>query len=158
LESLLDEALALSIQREKLLEARAAEERRKVPKFENSAQADIARVFIDDLTRLRKAYLDLVVQQLDIREAGGMETESLLQLARERTSVAMEFLAGQVTLDAMSLGELRAQLAEEPLDEDLRDAFRPGAGETAAEPPSPGSCYWPCRACWPAGCRATKPY
>ena len=41
LEDLLDDALALSVQREKLLEARAAEERAKVPKFENSAQAKI---------------------------------------------------------------------------------------------------------------------
>ena len=122
-EGLLDDALALSIQRERLLEARAAEERAKVPKFENSAQADIARVFIDDLTQIRKDYLDLVVQQVEIRKAAGIETESLLQVARERISVVMEYLAGQVTLDAMSLGELRAQLAEEPLDEDLHDAF-----------------------------------
>ena len=64
-----------------------------------------------------------MVQQVEIRKAAGIETESLLQVARERISVVMEYLAGQVTLDAMSLGELRAQLTEEPLDEDLRDAF-----------------------------------
>lgn len=123
LENLLDKGLALSVQREKLLEARAAEEREGVPKFENSAQADIARVFIDDLTRLRKDYLELVVQQVAIRQAAGMETESLLQFARERISVAMEYLAGQVALDSMSLGELRVQLTDEPLDEELKDAF-----------------------------------
>ena len=124
LENLIEKGFALSVEREELLEARAAQEREKIPKFEKSAQADIARVFIDDLTRLRKDYLELVIQQVAIREAAGMEAESLLQFARERISVVMEYLSGQVTLDAMSLGELRAQRADEPLDEDVKDAFR----------------------------------
>lgn len=122
-ERLLERGITTAVQREHVLEVRAAKEREGVPKFENSPQADIARAFIDDLASYRKEYFELIADQLEIRTSVGMETHPYLDFMRERIFIVLEFLAGQVTLDAISLHELRAQLTDEPLDEDLLGAF-----------------------------------
>lgn len=123
LEDLLDQGQTFAVQRERRLEDRAEREREAFEKFEQSPQADIARAFIEDLNDLRKDYVETLIGQLEIRGSIGLETESLLQLLRQRVSVLLESLAGQVTLDAMSLRALRERLAEDPLDEDLTQAL-----------------------------------
>jgi small conductance mechanosensitive channel len=120
---LLDRSLSFSTQRTKRLEERAAAEREDLPKFEQSAQADIARAFIQDLVRLLKLYLEAQIDQIEIRDAAGMETATLAQVIRTQLNLIIERLAGQIQLDAMSIDELRARLADDPLDEDLKTAL-----------------------------------
>lgn len=120
---LLELGAALVLQREQILEQRAAAERELLAKFEQSAQADIARAFIEDLSSMRKDYLAAFIQQAFIRRAAGLEFEPMLREARDRLSLIMERLMGQIRLDAMSLDELRSRLTEEPTDEDLQHAL-----------------------------------
>jgi small conductance mechanosensitive channel len=122
LEGLLEQSAALALQRIQVLEQRAAAEREPLPKFEQNAQADIARAFIEDLTSMGKDYIEAYIHQAEIRRAAGLESEPMFQKARERLSLIIERLMGQVRLDAMSLDELRARRAEEPLREDLQKA------------------------------------
>lgn len=121
---MLDRFAVLALQREQTLEQRAAAERSLFAKFQQSAQADIARVFIQDLTNLRKDYFELVVDQAEIRAATGLEPAPLLQEVRARLALIMARVIGQVHLDAMSLDQLRAQVRDDPLDEDLENAFQ----------------------------------
>ncbi len=119
---LLDRSAALAWQREVTLEQRAARERETLPKFEQSAQADIARAFIEDLARMRKDYIEATIRQAAIRQAAGLDAEALFERSRERVTLIMERLTGQIRLDAMSLEEMRARLADQPLDEQLQEA------------------------------------
>lgn len=123
LQDLLERGLTLAIQRERHLEARAAREREQFEKFDQTPQADIARAFIEDLNHLRKDYVEILARQFEVRGLAGLETESLRQLTRERVAIVIDQLAGQVILDAMSLEVLRSRLAEDPLDEDLKQAL-----------------------------------
>lgn len=120
---LMEDAVSLALAREKLLERRAAEERATFDKFETSAQADIARTFIEDLMTLRERYLMAVATQLEIRRASGDDTMATAASLRQRTSLIMEQLTGQIRLDSMSLGALSRRLADKPLDEDLATAI-----------------------------------
>ena len=122
LEDLLEQCATLALQREQVLERRAAAEREPLPKFEQNAQADIARAFIEDLTSMRKDYIEAFIRQAEIRRTAGLESEPMFQRAREILSLIIERLMGQVRLDAMSLKELRSRHAEEPLREDLEKA------------------------------------
>jgi small conductance mechanosensitive channel len=123
LQTLLDQGQNFAVQRERRLETRAAQEREQFDKFAQSPQADIARAFIEDLNDLRKDYVETLLGQLEIRRSIGLETESLLQVLRQRVTMLLESLAGQVALDAMSIQALRERLAEDPLDEDLAQAL-----------------------------------
>ena len=119
---LLDDAAKLGLERAEVLEQRAAAERALLPKFEQSAEADIARAFMEDLTLIRDQYLDALIDQLDVRRAAGLEVDNLSAELRERVSLIVEILTGQIRLDAMTLNDLRVRLSEEPLDEDLNRA------------------------------------
>ena len=70
---LLDDAAKLGLERADVLEQRAAAERALLPKFAQSAEADIARAFMEDLGLIRDQYLDALVDQLDVRRAAGLE-------------------------------------------------------------------------------------
>jgi len=123
LEDLLEQCATFTLQRIQVLEQRAAAEREPLPKFQQNAQADIARAFIEDLTSMRKDYIKAYIRQAEIRRTAGLESEPMFQRARELLSLIMERLMGQVRLDAMSLDELRSRHTEEPLREDLQKAL-----------------------------------
>ena len=122
LEELLEQSAVFALKRMQLLEQRAAAEREPLPKFEQTAQADIARAFIEDLSSMGKDYVAAYIRQAEIRRAAGLESEPMFKTARQHLSLILERLMGQVRLDAMSLDELRARRAEEPLREDLQKA------------------------------------
>ena len=84
LEELLEQSATLALQRIQILEQRAAAEREPLPKFEQNAQADIARAFIEDLTSMGKDYIEAYIRQAEIRRAAGLESEPMFQTARER--------------------------------------------------------------------------
>lgn len=119
---LLDEAAALALARDERLEERAAQERETIDKFEQSAQADIARAFMEDLLLLREQYLLGYVDQLDVRRDAGLDVTEREAEVRERVFLIAERLTGQIRLDAMSLAELRLRLRDKPLDKDLESA------------------------------------
>lgn len=119
---LLDEAAAFALRREGALELRAAEERQTFAKFEQSAAADIARAFMEDLLLMRQQYLGGLAEQVRIRRSAGLEPAAIEERVQSRVSLLVERLTGQIRLDAMSLVELRARLIDKPLDEDLRSA------------------------------------
>lgn len=120
---LLDEAAALALARDKRLEERAAQERETIDKFEQSAQADIARAFMEDLLLLREQYFLGYVDQLEVRRNAGLDVTEREAEVRERVFLIIERLTGQIRLDAMSLAELRLRLRDKPLDENLKSAL-----------------------------------
>ena len=119
---LLDRAAEFGLRRVDVLEQRAAEERSALPKFEQGAEADIARAFMQDLNLIGEQYLSALVDQVEIRRAADLDADGLSEELRERISLIVDILTGQVRLDAMTLNDLRARLAEEPLDENLQRA------------------------------------
>lgn len=120
--SLLDEAAILALAREQVLDQRVAAERKMVPKFEQSPEADIARAFMEGLVLLRESYLNELAEQVEIRQGLGLETETLIDKVKKRVSPIIELLSGQIQLDATTLDELHTRLTDQPLDEDLKDA------------------------------------
>ena len=121
--ALLDEAVTLALERDRLLDQRVATERKLVPKFEQSPEADIARAFMEGLVLLRESYLNGLAKQVEIRRALGLENAVLIEKVRKRVSSIIEVLSGQIHLDATSLDELQSRLTDQPLDEDLKKAF-----------------------------------
>lgn len=119
----MERAARLAVQREDLLEERTAEERQTFEKFAQGAQADIAPAFIQDLTRLRLAYFNALVDQLELRRVAGIERDSLRSYLETRARLILDRLTGQIRLDAMSLNELRSRLVDKPNDEDLAHAL-----------------------------------
>ena len=69
--------------REEALKRRADVERELYPKFDQSAQADIARAFIEDLTNMRKDYMAAFIRQAEIREAAGLDADAMFRLGRK---------------------------------------------------------------------------
>ncbi len=120
---LLDEAAALALERSRDLESRAARERQSVPKFTQSAEADIARAFIEGLTLTREQYLTELVEQAKLRREAGLEYSSILENTRQQVALMVETLTGQIRLDSSSLRELRSRLSGQPLDENLNRAI-----------------------------------
>jgi len=120
---LLDEVAMLALRREAFLEQRAATERELIPKFKQSAEADIARAFMEDLMQIRESYLVAFVTQAEIRRAAGLKSEALFGQAQQRLALMLDTLTGQIQLDAMSLRELRSHLSGDPVDEDLKRAI-----------------------------------
>lgn len=120
---LLDRAAALALARIDYLEKRAAAERATFEKFQQGVESDIARAFIEDLTLIRLDYLELLVEQAQIRRAAGIDHGAQLIQARRQVVLALEPLTGQIRLDAMSLDGLRSRLSGDPHDENLRKAI-----------------------------------
>ena len=123
LTDLLDTAMTLALSRDEELEQRAAKEHESFGKFEQSPQADIARVFIEDLQQLRQRYLLAIVVQLDTQRAAGQGIEALEELVNGRVSLFIERLTGQIRLDAMSLDGLSRRLTDKPLDDNVKAAL-----------------------------------
>jgi small conductance mechanosensitive channel len=122
--ALLDEAVELALGRDDILDQRVAAERKLVPKFKQSPEADIARAFMEGLVLFRERYLTGLAEQAAIRQAAGLASEALLETIRERVLPIVNALSGQIRLDAMTLDELRSRLAGAPLDEDLKVAIQ----------------------------------
>ncbi|MFT5122484.1 MAG: small conductance mechanosensitive channel [Kiritimatiellia bacterium] len=120
--ALLDAVAELALVREKRLDRRAAEEHERYEKFAESAQADIARAFQEDLLQLREQFLSGFVSLLEVRRAAGHPAEESAAQIRDRVLLLRERLTGQIRLDAMSLAELRRRLKDKPLDERLENA------------------------------------
>lgn len=121
--ALLDEAVELALERDDVLDQRVAAERKLVPKFEQSPEADIARAFMEGLVLFRERYLTALAEQAAIRQAAGLPTEALLEKIRKRVFPIVDALSGQIRLDAMTLDELQSRLTSAPLDEDLKGAI-----------------------------------
>ncbi|MEM1436499.1 MAG: mechanosensitive ion channel family protein [Pseudomonadota bacterium] len=121
---LLDRCAVLARARERYLERRAAAERQGILKFEETAQADIARVFIDDLRTMRLQYFGLYVDQLEMRRAEDLPSPPQLEEIRAGLLLSIERRIGHIRLDAISLNSLREQLDEDGEDENLRLAYR----------------------------------
>lgn len=111
----LDSQATFALQRISILEQRIADERRPLSKFEQTAQADIARAFIEDLTNMSHDYTEAYIRQTSLRKAAGLAFKGMMDKATERLYILNERLMGQIELDAMSLDELFARRTEEPL-------------------------------------------
>lgn len=123
LNNLLDTAMTLALSREEELEQRVATERDTIGKFEQSAQADIARAFMEDLLELRERYLFEIVVQLDTRRAAGQDIQDLEEPIIRRVLLFIDGLTGQIRLDAMSLDALGRRLIDKPLDDNVKRAI-----------------------------------
>lgn len=120
---LLDSHALFALQRIATLDKRIADERAPLPKFEQNAQADISRAFIEDLTSISKDYIESYIRQAQLRDAAGLAFQGMVDKATSRLYILNERLMGQIELDAMSLDELLARRTEEPLREDLQKAL-----------------------------------
>ncbi len=120
---LLDETARLALERDQFLEERASRERQLIAKFEQSAQADIARTFMKDLMKLRLEYLAGLATQLAIRRDYSLPLGTVESEIREAVMLDLEQLTGQIRLDAMSLEELATRIEAETTNEDLKESY-----------------------------------
>lgn len=130
----MEKALDLALMRVAQIGDRIAEAREEIDEFEGGVNSAVAESFAQEQHRVRMRYLDALINYLETLERVEQRVEdpSLLVLKSSQLRVMIdealillvERIMGQIQLDDLTLSELRRQVAEDPLDDNLARAHR----------------------------------
>lgn len=121
----LNDALALSADRVAEIGQRIERELADYDQFSQSPETIISRAFVQDLRSVRLRHLTALLDGFKLKEDAGLpQIDSAREVLGEQLELASQRLIGQIRLDAMTLQELRGQIAADPADESVRVAAR----------------------------------
>lgn len=112
-------ALGISLSRVSELNARIRREQENFSAFELSAEALISRAFVHDLRAVQLEHLQAALNTLNLRREAGVETTDQRSELETTLVMTVEGLNGQISLDAMTLRELRERQRENPESQEL---------------------------------------